>query len=300
MRVRADREQLGRHRQRLGRRSERARPIRRDVGPERAGVDKLTGEQSLDVRSGRAATTEPPAIGNHVRRRPAAVDQDRVWHRASDQQAPSPSSWRLRTAAARPAPPPNAISSPSVVITRRSASRQRQSVRRRARGARPRAYSRTRRRARRSWSGRPGASTPSRPTTDGHRRPASASRPAPDLEGSESDTDRFRSPSTTAALVLAPPMSSPIATDGWSGSASPPARELQLTVDQLHLGVSVAASDGRAGGNRLIERRHVLVAQLDLDRRHVLGEPLRTLGYRGSERCPSPSRAPTPARAGRE
>ena len=84
MGVGADREQLCGHR--TGPAADRhVRDDRRDVGPQRAGVDELAGEQPLDV----GAPASDDLAGHdrdHVGGRAPAVEQDRVGHRARDQQ----------------------------------------------------------------------------------------------------------------------------------------------------------------------------------------------------------------------
>ena len=169
MRVGADREQLGRHRAGLAA-DRHVRDDRRDVGPERAGVDEFAAEQSLDVRpAARDAPSRPQSGSRRSSSRRSRPGSRRATSARS--ATPSPSSWRPRTAAARPAPPRTRSA------RRRSSSRAgrvppAQSARRPARAARPRAWSRTRRRARRSWSGRPG-----RPPPRAARRPTPPRRP---------------------------------------------------------------------------------------------------------------------------
>ncbi len=167
----ADREQLRGHRAGLAA-DRHVREHRRDVGPQRAGIDELALEQPLDVGA-------PPGDDlasddrDHVGGGAAAVEQDRVGQRARDQQRRRhPVGGRALEAARR------------ALVSGRPARRWwswRAAGGRAVPAGRPRARAalllacwRTRRRARRSWSARPG-----RDRAPAVRRQRRSRRPTP-------------------------------------------------------------------------------------------------------------------------
>ena len=148
MDVGADREVLRRHRAPAAA-DRHARRDRREVGAQHAGVDELAGQQPLEVvvpGRGDAAVGDRDDVGG----RAADVDEQRVGVRVAPPRAPSPPSWRRRRPTAAPAPRPRTRARrPS--SARSAAGRRARPRPRRARTPPPRAWSGTRRTARRSW-----------------------------------------------------------------------------------------------------------------------------------------------------
>ena len=175
MRVGGDREQLGRSPGKACRRSARARaPRRRWFAARPCRRARLRAAARR-----RSAPARRPAAGDrdHVGGGAAAVEQDRVGQRARDQQRRRhPVGGRALQRRG-----PRRVEADQLAAGGhhpQPASGQRLRARRRARGARPRACSRTRRRARRSWSARPARrrAPAARRRRRSRRRSASGSR----------------------------------------------------------------------------------------------------------------------------